>query len=66
MTDNTKVNYNLLKENEELKKGVKDRIELIKDLFELHELLEEHGEISVGLGYSESQKILKDKVKKLT
>ena len=42
------------------------RNELIKELFELHELLAEKGEITIGYGFSEKHKKLKSKVEKLT
>ena len=45
---------------------MEDRNELIKELFELHKLLADKGEVSIGYGFSENYKRLEDKVKKLT
>jgi len=45
---------------------MEERNELIKELFELHKLLADKGEISIGYGFSENYERLKAKVKKLT
>lgn len=45
---------------------MEERNELIKELFELHKLLADKGEISIGYGFSENYKRLEAKVKKLT
>ena len=46
--------------------NMEERNELIKELFELHKLLADKGEISIGYGFSENYDRLKDKVEKLT
>ena len=45
---------------------MEERNELIKELFELHKLLADKGEISIGYGFSENYERLEAKVKKLT
>jgi len=45
---------------------MEERNELIKELFELHKLLADKGEISIGYGFYENYEILEAKVKKLT
>ena len=45
---------------------MEERSELIKELFELHRLLADKGEISIGYGFSENFKKLESQVKKLT
>ena len=44
---------------------MEERNELIKELFELHKLLADKGEISIGYGFSENYNRLEAKVKKL-
>tara|TARA_R110000796_G_scaffold187437_1_gene304393 strand:+ start:400 stop:720 length:321 start_codon:yes stop_codon:yes gene_type:complete len=43
-----------------------ERNQLIKELFELHKLLAEKGEIIIGNGFYENYKILEEKINKLT
>lgn len=45
---------------------MEERNELIKELFELHKLLADKGEVSIGYGFSENYNRLEAKVKKLT
>lgn len=45
---------------------MEERNELIKELFELHKLLADKGEISIGYGFSENYNRLEAEVKKLT
>ena len=45
---------------------MEERNELIKELFELHKLLADKGEISIGYGFSENYERLEAKVKNLT
>lgn len=44
---------------------MKESIKLIKDLFELHKLLADVGEVSIGLGFSESYNKLEERVNTL-
>ena len=43
-----------------------ERNDLIKELFELHKLLADKGEIVIGYGFSKNYNRLKKQVKKLT
>ena len=45
---------------------MEERNDLIKELFELHKLLADKGEIGIGYGFSKNYNRLKKQVKKLT
>ena len=45
---------------------MKERNDLIKELFELHSLLADKGEIGIGYGFIKNYNRLKKQVKKLT
>jgi hypothetical protein len=45
---------------------MEERNDLIKELFELHKLLADKGEIVIGYGFSKNYNRLKKQVKKLT
>ena len=45
---------------------MEERNDLIKELFELHKLLADKGEIGIGYGFSENYNRLEKQVKKLT
>ena len=45
---------------------MEERNNLIKELFELHRLLADKGEIGIGYGFSENYNRLEKQVKKLT
>jgi len=45
---------------------MEERNELIKELFELHELLAEIGQVSIGPKFAENYERLKNQIKTLT